>query len=297
MDGFVENEIESSWGNNAALWSFVSSLNQEDLEGMRRRSEQRENERQRQGEVRASPAQNAEPDNRGPGPWRDGYRPYLGYGSPTGLPASAPSAPNSSGSAGTASGRSGLGNALRHIPILGGILGGVGDVVSGIGNTALGVVSLGQSGTLGRGVGQIASGTLSTVGNVWAMPNTAVGLVYGAVGLPFGAKPVWDSNDAILRFTNMPGWLMPSAMSLGHVQVYGLGTYRNADGSPALNRFGVPVVREETLHTRQAEVLGPLYLPLHILSMGGSLLTGGGTHDNNPLERGPERGVTPWPWK
>lgn len=206
-------------------------------------------------------------------------------------------APNNAGSAGTASGRSGLGNALRHIPILGGILGGVGDVVSGIGNTALGVVSLGQSGTLGRGVGQIASGTLSTVGNVWAMPNTAVGLVYGAVGLPFGAKPVWDSNDAILRFTNMPGWLMPSAMSLGHVQVYGPGTYQNADGSPALNRFGVPVVREETLHTRQAEVLGPLYLPLHILSIGGSLLTGGGTHDNNPVERGPERGVTPWPWK
>lgn len=92
-------------------------------------------------------------------------------------PTNAPTvAPNNAAGAGTASGRSGLGNALRHIPILGGIVGGVGDVVSGVGNTALGIVSLGQSGTLGRGVGQIASGALNTVGKLWAMPNTAVGL-------------------------------------------------------------------------------------------------------------------------
>lgn len=55
------------------------------------------------------------------------------------------------------------------------------------------------------------------------------------------------------------------------------------------------VILEETLHTRQAETLGPLYLPLHGLSMGASILTGGGTHGNNILEAGPMRGTGPWP--
>jgi hypothetical protein len=112
----------------------------------------------------------------------------------------------------------------------------------------------------------------------------------------FGATPVWDSAAGILRFTNMPGWMMPSAMSFGHVQVFGPGYYKYPDGTFVPNRFGIPVVQEETLHTRQAEILGPLYLPLHGIGMGASILTGGGTHNNNLLEMGPERGVGPWPW-
>lgn len=56
------------------------------------------------------------------------------------------------------------------------------------------------------------------------------------------------------------------------------------------------MVAKEALDSRQAELLGPLYLPLHIFSMGGSIMTGGGTHNNNLLEMGPERGVGPWPW-
>jgi hypothetical protein len=131
---------------------------------------------------------------------------------------------------------------------------------------------------------------------IWALPNTIIGLAYGGIGMIFGAKPVWDSSAGILRFTNMPRWMMPSALSLGHVQVFGKGYYQNQDGTDAVNRFSVPVVTEETLHTRQAEVLGPLYLPLQGLSMGVSLLTGGGTHDNNLLEMGPERNNGPWPW-
>ena len=89
---------------------------------------------------------------------------------------------------------------------------------------------------------------------------------------------------------------MPSAMSLGHVHVYGEGYYKYPSGAPVLNRYGIPVITEETIHTRQAEILGPLYLPLQALSMGASVLTGGGTHNNNLLERGPERGRGPWPW-
>ena len=141
----------------------------------------------------------------------------------------------------------------------------------------------------------LARRVLNVVGKIWALPNTLIGLAYGGVGTLFGATPVWGSQAGILRFTSMPGWMMPSAMSFGHVQVFGPGSYRNPDGTFALNRFGVPVVTEETLHTRQAEILGPFYLPLHAIGMGSSILTGGGTHNNNLLEQGPERGISPWP--
>ncbi len=144
--------------------------------------------------------------------------------------------------------------------------------------------------------GGFLKGALNVIGKVWALPNTLVGLAYGGVGMLFGATPVWDSLAGILRFTNMPEWMMPSAMSFGHVQVFGPGSYKNPDGSFALNRFGVPFVTEETLHTRQAEILGPFYLPLHAVGMSSSILTGGGTRNNNLLEQGPECGVGPWPW-
>ena len=142
----------------------------------------------------------------------------------------------------------------------------------------------------------IAHRGLRIVGALWASPNSLAGLIYGGFGLLFGAGCEWDRHGRILRFVDLPRWLMPTAISLGHVQVYGNERYRRADGSLAANRFGVAVVTEEDLHTRQAEVLGPLYLPLHGLCMLCSLATGGGTHNHNPLEIGPERGRGPWPW-
>ncbi len=139
--------------------------------------------------------------------------------------------------------------------------------------------------------------TLRIIATLWALPNSLVGLVYGGVGLCCGARHEWDASGRILRFVDMPSWLMPTAISLGHVQVYAGGRCKRADGSPAANRFGVPVMIEETLHTRQAEILGPLYLPLHGLCMLVSIIAGGGTHDRNLLEIGPERGRGPWPWQ
>lgn len=193
-----------------------------------------------------------------------------------------------SGNKSSAGSRSGLGNALRSVPVFGGILGGVGDSFAGLGNLAIG--------NLHKGFAQMSGGMARIAGNIWALPNTSVGLVYGSFGVIFGANPVWNSQDAILYLTDMPDWLMPSAMSLGHVHVYGAGSFKNANGSYELNRFGLTVVSEETLHTRQAEYLGPFYLPLHALSMGVSWISSGHTHNHNLLEMGPERGNGPWPW-
>lgn len=138
----------------------------------------------------------------------------------------------------------------------------------------------------------------NVAGRIWALPNTLIGLAYGGIGMLFGATPEWDSQNGILRFINMPKWMMPSAMSLGHVHVFSPGMYKGENGNLTLNGTGTgtTVAEEELLHTRQAEVLGPLYLPLHAISMGISILTGGGTHDNNLLERGPQHGTGPWPW-
>lgn len=84
--------------------------------------------------------------------------------------------PNSTGAAAGGSGGSALGNLLRNVPFLGGTLGAVGDVVSGVGNVALGVASFGQSGTFGRGLGQVGGGV-----NVFVTDAAA-----GAFGLTIG---------------------------------------------------------------------------------------------------------------
>ncbi|MCW5549918.1 MAG: RHS repeat-associated core domain-containing protein [Opitutaceae bacterium] len=78
-----------------------------------------------------------------------------------------------------ASGGSALGNALRNVPLIGGILGGVGDVVAGVGNTAFGIATFGQSGTFGRGIGQIGYGIGGTA-NILARDVAAT--VVGAYG-------------------------------------------------------------------------------------------------------------------
>ncbi len=76
-------------------------------------------------------------------------------------------------------GGSSLGDALRNIPLVGGLLGGVGDVVSGFGNVALGALTLGASGTLETGFSQIGSGV---GGAVTILATDAVATVAGAVG-------------------------------------------------------------------------------------------------------------------
>ncbi|WP_165742098.1 type VI secretion system Vgr family protein, partial [Candidatus Thiosymbion oneisti] len=131
---------------------------------------------------------------------------------------------------------------------------------------------------------------LGILGRIWALPNTLIGFVYGGVGMLFGATPVGDSQAGILRFIDMPSWMMPSAMSLGHVHLFGPDCYTQS------------VRTEELLHTQQAEVLGPFSLPLHAISMAASVLIstvkppsepGRMTHEYNLLEMGPEHGTGP----
>lgn len=112
----------------------------------------------------------------------------------------------------------------------------------------------------------------------------------------FGARPQWDGDAGILRFTNMPNALMPTAMSLGSVNVFGRGSPPNSDNNVGV---GVSTGREESLHTIQSRILGPLYFPAHILGGATSILTPDKSswnpgfdawHRNNFMEQGPMHG-------
>jgi hypothetical protein len=82
-------------------------------------------------------------------------------------------------------------------------------------------------------------------------------------------------------------------MTLGNVVVYGAG---EAPGYP--NYFGLPVGTEEFKHTLQGQVLGPLYLPSHIIGGIVSIFSNPRAglegvdiwHRNNFMETGPMQG-------
>jgi len=104
-------------------------------------------------------------------------------------------APNSSGSNGSV-----LGNALRNIPFLGGAFGAVGDIVSGLGNVALGLASFGQSGTFGRGLEQVGGGvnifvTDAAAGAYGLTIGKVISLGYGVGNLLTANKLANNPND------------------------------------------------------------------------------------------------------
>lgn len=142
---------------------------------------------------------------------------------------------------------------------------------------------------------------ISGLGKVWNLPNTLLGLAYGGaghlVGWIAGTHPrVSLGNNAIQFHGNA---LMLTAMALGNVIIY--GPARCADmpnccfhDSPAHHTVG----REEFRHTQQGEILGPFYLPMHLLAGLLSLLRSPHPglvrkvdpwHRNNFMERGPMR--------
>jgi len=126
------------------------------------------------------------------------------------------------------------------------------------------------------------STTLSVLGKVWNAPNTAIGLTWGFLGVPFSAK-VGCGNNAI-QFSNHP--FMPfGAITLGNAIIY------PSDLGPDL------AGHHERAHTIQGELIGPLYLPLNIIGIGISIIADGVY--NGPLnfmEIGPNCDPPrPWP--
>ncbi|WP_372498132.1 hypothetical protein [Xanthomonas vesicatoria] len=141
-----------------------------------------------------------------------------------------------------------------------------------------------------------ARSALVVLGALWTLPNTALGLLIGAIGSCFGARPCWSAQELALVFHAWP-WGPGGAMTLGNVILLKgasldlqCSTYAHTAG-----RCEHPPVRlgdHERAHVYQYMLLGPLFLPVYLAC--------GGIHVRNPLERAADayamHGRGWWPW-
>lgn len=133
-------------------------------------------------------------------------------------------------------------------------------------------------------------------GMLWTLPNTLLGLLVGALGSLFGARPYWCRRDLALVFRYWP-WGPGGAMTLGNVILLKAesldlmcSTYEHRAGH--CQHPSVRLGDHERAHVYQYLVLGPLFLPIYLLC--------GGISVRNPLERAADRyalhGTGWWPW-
>ena len=123
---------------------------------------------------------------------------------------------------------------------------------------------------------------------LWTLPTNLLGHL---AGLVVSGRP-----QRRVRGPAAVGWLYPirpgfgldwvGAVTLGHAILYRPGMLDDGTLQARLT------LAHELAHTRQHDLLGPLYLPLHIVSQAASalIMRGGSTmvsrvHDANPLEQ------------
>ena len=118
---------------------------------------------------------------------------------------------------------------------------------------------------------------LDLAGKLWTSPNTLVGLTLGVAGLPFGARIAIGHNA--IQFLDYP-W-GGGALALGNAILYGGGLMP----SDRLHLYdsAEPLLlgRHEEAHTYQAQLLGPLFVPVYLLC--------GGVNASNRLEQAANR--------
>lgn len=112
----------------------------------------------------------------------------------------------------------------------------------------------------------------------WASPWTVLGLLIGAIGLPFGGK--YALRSGIIEFHGgFAAWLLehlpmnPMAMTLGHCVV---GISKTAlDISHA----------HELIHVKQYERWGFFFIPAYLLASAFAWMKGRDAYRDNPFER------------
>ena len=98
--------------------------------------------------------------------------------------------------------------------------------------------------------------TIHVITKIWASPNTIIGVIWGTGGVIsdyiFGNRnaTIGFGHNAI-EFNNNP-W-MNGGITLGNVIIYSEKQYKD-------------ICSHEEQHTYQAELLGPFYIPAHIIS-------------------------------
>ncbi len=134
------------------------------------------------------------------------------------------------------------------------------------------------------------------LGALWTLPNTLIGLIGGATGVAFGARPQWRLQDRALVFQRWP-WGPGGAITFGNVILH-TGASLDIACTTYAHRAGlqrdapIHLCDHERAHVYQYMVLGPLFLPLYLLC--------GGVSVRNRFERAADRyaasGTGWWPW-
>ena len=137
---------------------------------------------------------------------------------------------------------------------------------------------------------------LLALGMLWTAPNTLIGVAIGLGGLPFGARATLRPKELAVVFQDFP-WGPGGAVTLGNAILHtghDLATPCRTYAHQAGQCSEAPILLSdhERAHVLQAMVLGPLFLPLYLVS--------GGVHVRNRFERAADRyarmGRGWWPW-
>ena len=123
------------------------------------------------------------------------------------------------------------------------------------------------------------------VGMAWTMPNTAIGLVAGVIGIAFGAHAHVSVRECAIVFHRWP-WGPGGAITFGNTILH-TGDSLDSPCVTYAHRAGraqephILLADHERAHVFQYLVLGPLFLPLYLLC--------GGISVRNPFERAADR--------
>ena len=123
------------------------------------------------------------------------------------------------------------------------------------------------------------------LGVAWTLPNTLLGLIAGAVGMPWGARPRFNRRDCAVVFHHWP-WGPGGAITFGNTILH-TGDTLDCECITYEHRAGhhqhppIKLGDHERAHVYQYMVLGPLFLPVYLLC--------GGISVRNPFERAADR--------
>jgi hypothetical protein len=138
---------------------------------------------------------------------------------------------------------------------------------------------------------------------IWTAPNTALGVVAGMAGIPFGAKPTFEHgaiafNDYPWKFNGGGALTLGNSILSNFPQLtpnpaYTYEAQATPNGLPLPPNPYVDVGKHEEGHVHQAGALGPLYLPTYVLQ---SIFSDGPSPMEKAADTYGQTGKGWWPW-
>lgn len=144
----------------------------------------------------------------------------------------------------------------------------------------------GESGGFWSGVGRVA-------GHIWNLPNTVLGAAYGLIGIP--TQGIGLENGQLQFKGNLLqrglSWIFTGG-GTGAITIGDAGIFPRGFGPETITDIasGQTLGLEESFHSIQGRILGPLYLPANIVGGAAGVIGSGYWHGPaNFMERGPHQ--------